>query len=548
MATGYQYKSLNRERQEVRLLCFAADDAPHTGFSKEPLKCTIKHLSTLIEPLPEYYAISYTWGDSQRRGTILVGGKPITVPLNAEIALRYLLTSKQREKATAPPVLLDATILAESPVDVKSPAAPDWPETEIRFWIDSICINQHDFDEKSWQLLLISDIFSQARATLIWLGDDRDKGSEAAINSISCVVDRCRDETNNLEDLFDTIWAVSPRELSPRSFKQPLPLEIDLAALQTFYSSPWFQRLWALQESVLATRPICYRGSHSISYYDVTLAARWIWYRTFGRLSPEDNQYTNHTIGIQNASSMWDMISTSFIVPRVLSNLVLLGMRFDTTDPRDHIYAILGLLNDGDFANLRVELLPDYAVSLSELYTRTTRTIIRDTQSLFILKVGSTLIRGDKRSEDAMYMPSWVPRYDWMYDVNKGSPCAIRGIGKGACSNFKMRFRPWNGITSVLTVQGVLVDQIEHLATPWEPTKYGAEALKQQIVDTWAMTTSYGSKVLYDSLETAYAATICAGRNKYLQDITQDAQFNVNCAAFFRSCGYPCKQLASTLR
>lgn len=543
MATGYQYQTLDRARQEIRLLCFDATDGFLSGYAKGPLRCKIKHVSTL-DSLPEYYAVSYTWGDSPKRGSILVDNKPVTIPYNAEVALAHLLANKQSENEKEPPKLLDSPILAESPTETEPSDEFEWPQTEIRFWMDSICINQSDPEEKSWQLLLISDIFSQARESLLWLGEDTNGTAKSAMRSISCIVDRCKDETNNLEELFDTVWALSPKELSPRSSAAPLPFDSDLLALRTFYSSPWFQRLWVLQESVLSTRAICHKGGCTIPFFDVTLAARWIWYRTFGRLYPGDNQYSNHTIGIQNAATMWDMISTPFVVPRILSNLLLLGMRFETTDPRDHVYAILGLLNDDDFDCLTGDLLPDYSISLSELYTRVTRSIIQDTKSLFILKIGSTLMPADECKEDALDTPSWVPRYDWIYDVNKGSPTAIKRTGKGACGQSTLHFRALKGLPSILTVEGILVDQIDHMATHLEPIKYGLGALQSQVVDMWSTTAIYASKDLCYPLETAFAVTLCAGRNKFLQEAAEDAVFYENCAAFFSSCGQHCKTLS----
>jgi len=39
-------------------------------------------------------------------------------------------------------------------------------------WIDAICINQDDLDERSSQLQIMGDIYSQAQDVVIWLGDD----------------------------------------------------------------------------------------------------------------------------------------------------------------------------------------------------------------------------------------------------------------------------------------------------------------------------------------------------------------------------------------
>jgi hypothetical protein len=46
-------------------------------------------------------------------------------------------------------------------------------------WVDSICINQDDDDEKISQLQLMEDIYSQAEAVYIWLGPGDDASDRA---------------------------------------------------------------------------------------------------------------------------------------------------------------------------------------------------------------------------------------------------------------------------------------------------------------------------------------------------------------------------------
>ena len=40
-------------------------------------------------------------------------------------------------------------------------------------WIDSICINQKDEDEKAQQIELMRDIYRNASRVVVWLGDGR---------------------------------------------------------------------------------------------------------------------------------------------------------------------------------------------------------------------------------------------------------------------------------------------------------------------------------------------------------------------------------------
>ncbi len=85
--------------------------------------------------LPSYFAISYRWirGNPQ---SILVSGKPFKVDENVHDALRVL-----RSYTSMP----------------------------LRFWIDCICINQEDVEEKSKQIPLMPYVYGLSLQTLIWL-------------------------------------------------------------------------------------------------------------------------------------------------------------------------------------------------------------------------------------------------------------------------------------------------------------------------------------------------------------------------------------------
>ena len=51
---------------------------------------------------------------------------------------------------------------------------PVLPE-EPWIWIDALCINQDDKEEKAIQVPLMGEIFSKAQSVFVWLGPDHDK-------------------------------------------------------------------------------------------------------------------------------------------------------------------------------------------------------------------------------------------------------------------------------------------------------------------------------------------------------------------------------------
>jgi hypothetical protein len=90
----------------------------------------------------DYTAISYVWGSLEDTKTITINGMPVTVRKNLAAALDCLQSS-----------LVD------------------------KVWIDAICINQGDIDERNAQVLRIRDIFSLSLAVTVWLGEDEMSGT-----------------------------------------------------------------------------------------------------------------------------------------------------------------------------------------------------------------------------------------------------------------------------------------------------------------------------------------------------------------------------------
>lgn len=194
---GIQYKPLDASRNEIRVLSFEPPSTPDDlssrldrilGLGLDPLRLTLEHVS-LDDFKPEYTtfrterptqwsrsqvddawceqfefelgstssdvfrtiarftwgdytAISYMWGSPEDTKTITINGMPVTVGKNLAAALDCLRSS-----------LVD------------------------KVWIDAVCINQDDIDERNAQVLRIRDIFSQPLAVTIWLGEDEMSGT-----------------------------------------------------------------------------------------------------------------------------------------------------------------------------------------------------------------------------------------------------------------------------------------------------------------------------------------------------------------------------------
>jgi hypothetical protein len=138
-AECYKYAPLQHNQIRILLL------QPSTTW-EAPMECYLQILD--LEPRStdqapnQYETLSYCWGDPSKSGLhwIQCHDKRLELRENLHSALRYLRLRVQVR----------------------------------RLWIDAICINQHDLDERGNQVAIMAKIFNMASQTLIWLGEDSD--------------------------------------------------------------------------------------------------------------------------------------------------------------------------------------------------------------------------------------------------------------------------------------------------------------------------------------------------------------------------------------
>ncbi|KAI4924338.1 uncharacterized protein J4E92_007419, partial [Alternaria infectoria] len=122
------YSQLDASRKEIRLLHV------HPGAWNDDIEC---HLETAsLNDNPQFYAISYVWGDPTITLPIRIDGEPLEITQNLRNGLQRLRRTDE--------VLI--------------------------IYADAACINQSDLNERSEQVQLMGEIYSLAEETFIWLG------------------------------------------------------------------------------------------------------------------------------------------------------------------------------------------------------------------------------------------------------------------------------------------------------------------------------------------------------------------------------------------
>jgi hypothetical protein len=225
-----------------------------------------------------------------------------------------------------------------------------------KFWIDAICINQDDLDEKSAQIPLMAQIYPQAEAVNVWLGPS-DKHSNRALKFIKNNVlklwefdDLCRKNRDN--DMSEDWYAFT--ELLNRN---------------------WFSRRWVVQEIALANpaKAIILCGEQTITWQEFSDAVSlFIEAESKShRLSEVMKASTTHNLyqdffGHIPASGAALLVNTTNNLFRrskdggrestsTLEYLVCTLSIFNSSNPRDIIYALLAIAKDTQADSGRLE-------------------------------------------------------------------------------------------------------------------------------------------------------------------------------------------------
>ncbi len=130
-----------------------------------------------------YEALSYVWGSSDKPQSISIDKLDMPITANLHAALLRL-----RDRCI-----------------------------ERVLWVDAICINQVDLEERGHQIEFMAEIFSKANRVIVWLGESADNSDQA------------------LEEI-----CVAAEKQSTNSANRERRLQAILALLQR----TWFRRIW----------------------------------------------------------------------------------------------------------------------------------------------------------------------------------------------------------------------------------------------------------------------------------------------------------------
>ncbi|EOD45301.1 putative heterokaryon incompatibility protein [Neofusicoccum parvum UCRNP2] len=317
----------------------------------------------------DYGALSYTWGDQSQKRPILLNDTVVHVGRNLEAALRRFVRY------------------------------PDYADG-LKLWVDAICINQRDLQERSRQVRRMGNIFSSALLVTIWLGElpkvEAD-GDAAGMVALQALVSRCLDDSTTKQAVEKTL-------------QDPQISSALRVAVERLVNVAYWTRTWIIQEKCLGP----FNASLLFGPYVFSL----IPLRNFLACA------NNIAGAIKTREKAWQILKLMELAVRHqerlplgngdedrkkadmddLGLLLMLGRLAQTTDPRDKLYGLMGMIPR--YVTQHIE--PDYSAPVETVFSDFGRALIQGFNNLNMVLTGN--------SPSAFNVPSWVPDLTDLWD------------------------------------------------------------------------------------------------------------------------------------
>jgi hypothetical protein len=391
------------------------------GFEEDKIVCTLKTRSLFKGS--NYEALSYTWGGLDDLRMVTLNDHKYLVTAHLQNALLKL---RKRHAMR-------------------------------RLWVDALCINQADTDERLHQVELMKLVYQNANRVLVWLGS-ASSDSDLAINYIE---ERAQDKRNG-------------------QFGSTVPTNgLHVTACRAVYSllrRSYWNRLWIMQEvSVPSAGPLIGCGHRWLSWRvwgdgifqiradirqlhgkmlqgqqidnDELVALRELFYNFFELDEIRKKaQAENSKVTPSIASASQEPERSNFV------ERLRIGRYKEATDQRDHIYALLGLVNGLVTKKLsEIRIVPDYTKSFGLVHCEAFKLALHAENSREILELRNHLPQP--------LLPTWLP------DLANGKSTLCPALVSrqwDAGGSFPPHYRPQvlDGARE-LKVRGVLVDTVD---------------------------------------------------------------------------------------
>ncbi|KAH8725796.1 heterokaryon incompatibility protein-domain-containing protein [Phaeosphaeriaceae sp. PMI808] len=205
------------------------------------------HLQTRQRSDNKFYeAVSYTWGTDQTTDRLYVHDEKFAA---SHLHDQYIFTRMFRYYQTRDRGNAELRVRSNVTTMLRYLRYKWLPRY---LWIDAICINQRNMEEKSQQVNQMGDIYRKSGRTLIWLGS-----SKIYPRPLSALEAAARARRSKF-------WGISEVQVTDENRGPNQP------DIQEILTLPWFHRRWVIQEVALSQRPRVVFGHDTMPFEDMT--------------------------------------------------------------------------------------------------------------------------------------------------------------------------------------------------------------------------------------------------------------------------------------
>ncbi|RYO75454.1 hypothetical protein DL762_009992 [Monosporascus cannonballus] len=374
----------------------------------------------LEDALP-YEAVSYCWGDPTPSEQMMIDGCVFGL---TQSAYKLLLARRSFWR-------------------------PRW------IWIDAICINQQDEVEKSTQVRLMQEIYKKANQVVVFPGGGVVQARLASIMLYEVFAAQKTYEGTGVD--FNKFFFADRQ--SPRWH-----------AFSELFRSPYFDRVWVIQEVAVGKEVLLYHGGRYIPWcIFIEVASACLDHHRRNLLLHTDTPGMRSFVdksAFENIAVMsllrndWDIVEAAnsgrsgepdhFKLGAILFNTA----NFKSTDPRDKIFALLGLAT-GAYDR---QLIPDYRKTPSQVYTEVSQRLIVEEGTTALFSLAGI---GFNHPRKVQSLPSWIPDFS---EQRPNFPLAEMASPQKSYHASKMT-KPHVRIANdsdgrAICVNGILVDEV----------------------------------------------------------------------------------------
>ncbi|KAF4813032.1 Heterokaryon incompatibility protein 6, OR allele [Colletotrichum tropicale] len=302
LANYFTYTPFDLDRAYFRLLIL------HKGCKHDKINCSVfqaclsnrqsqeeKEIKQDGETILPYEALSYCWGDTRMRNMITVDGKALFITENLHDALQYLRRT----------------------------------EEDRILWVDAICIDQSNVKERGHQVGWMGELYRRAEEVLCWLGH-----TEHIVGHLLALLEKFMTQVPRVawknwpvtDDRWRQVWEDVCANQPQHDYS---------SQLKCLMAKEWFSRVWIIQEVANARKA------------SIGCSEGWISAKAFAIAPPLLNVHLSNQC--QAVIDIMPGPTRRQLGRAQKTNICSLLWTFresQASDPRDRLYALLGLASD----------------------------------------------------------------------------------------------------------------------------------------------------------------------------------------------------------